>query len=271
MGSSSLESGQDAAVVTADAQAQSLSEAFAREFGEKPVEREAAKGSTSAIAKIVDRHFEELANLAERRDGLPSFGFSAVPRTVSYNDLKEMERLADQRRGLENYYSAEEIDSMRFSHLAWSRVGGTGCGVVAGGLARLAVPLLHGRGAAITLGVMALAGAAGYMAGDYIGNKTFDSFANNSTYLSNEKEKYGEELGTAWRRNARFVGGAGIMSGAIALGLGAPRIAVGLALGGMVTYLGGPVAYKLGQYSAEAELDRESLLGRRLEEEWKNR
>jgi hypothetical protein len=123
----------------------------------------------------------------------------------------------------------------------------------------------------VTAGVVALAGIAGYKAGEWIGQKTFDDFASNSTYLSLEKEKYGDELGSAWKRNTRILGMAEIIGGVATFAVfGAPRVAIGLGVAGVATYLGAPIAYKFGQHSAEAELERESELGRRIEAEWKN-
>lgn len=247
----------------------SLSEAFSKEFGEQPIEKENLRKSSSAAARLVESHFDELANLGHRRGGFPiSLKFSATPRTVSYNDLKEMEKLADGKLGLQHHYSKETIDSMRHNDVGWCKAYGIGGGAFTGGILALAIPALRQRSAAITIGLAALGAVGGYKFGEFVGNRNFDSFEQSSTYLSVEKTKYTEALGGAWKRNTELAAGAGIVAGLAALSFGAPRVAIGLGIAGVATYLGGRVAYQLGRWSAASELEHEADLGRRIEREW---
>jgi hypothetical protein len=269
MGSTELHAVADGA----RAELPTLSEVFVAEFGKQPVEREVLKNSQSAAARLIESHFEEVANLEARRDGIPSWlKFSAKPRAVSYNDLKEMERLADDRLGLKHHYSPDFIDSLEKRHVGWSKVYGIGGGALAGGILRYGIPLLRPVGGmGVTLGVAAIGAIAGYKVGAYIGQHTFDSFNRNSNYLSLEKENYGNELGAGWSRNAKSLGGVGIVGGLVAAGFGAYRTAIGLGVAGIVSYLGASLAYQMGRRSAAAELDREADLGRRMAKEWADR
>lgn len=246
-----------------------LSDAFLKEFGNKQVDISTLQESPTAAAKIVERHYAGLANLSERRSGWP-ISFDGTPAAVSYGDLKEMEKLSDARIGLQHHYSQEDISAMESRDVGWAKIGGVGCGALAGGLVRMAVPAFGWRGAAVTTGLMALGAVTGYKVGESLGQSSFDRFAANSSYLSVEQAKYGDALGTAWQNSTKLVGGAGIVSGVVAMGVfNAPRVGVGLAVAGLVTYISSGLAYRFGYHSATREMAAEADLGRRVEQEWK--
>jgi hypothetical protein len=253
--------------IAVDAEQTSLSEAFLREFGKQPKDKATLEASSSPAARLVAEHFNQLSHLEDRRDGWPRF--STPPSVVTYNDLKEMEKLADARTGLQHHYSQEDIGSMQGRDVGWASVYGIGCGAAAGGVLRLALPMLRGRGALVSAGIVALGAVAGYKAGEFLGQKSFDSFAENSTYLSVERARYGDSLGHAWQQNAKIAGTATIVAGLASFGLfAAPRVAIGLGAVGLVTYLTNGIAYKLGNRSAINEMEAEAELGKRLMREW---
>lgn len=245
-----------------------LSDAFFAEFGKNSIDRATLHTSAQPYARLLENHFDEVANLAGRRDGTPSFGFSAVTRTVSYNDLKEMERLADPRVGLHNYYSKPEMEAMERSHVGWAKFYGVAGGGIVAGLA--ALPVFWGRHPALTIGSAVLGAAAGYAAGGFLGQKSFESFANDSNYLSLEKDKYGKTLGRAWDTNTKALGTLGILAGVGTLGLrGNPVMGVTIGLLGLGTYLTSPIVRRVGYCSAGRELEQEAESGRRLGGEWR--
>jgi hypothetical protein len=52
---------------------QALSNAFFSEFGSKPIDKAGLQNSQSSFARILESHFDEVANLKDRRDGVPSW------------------------------------------------------------------------------------------------------------------------------------------------------------------------------------------------------
>lgn len=264
----------DGGTSAAEQNKRSISEAFADEFGQRPVDRIALGWNHSDVANLVGQHFDEVANLKHRRDGSwlsqkPSL--SSLPRTVSYFDLREMEMLADNRAGLSNYYDAGTITAHSSNQMLYSQLGGGACGALLGGVLRLALPAIKGDTGGVCLGLMAVGGLIGMKVGEYLGKESISQSLANDNYLITEKAAYGDWLGGGYGENAKIVSaGLGVMGLAAQYCFGAEKAAHALLFAAAGTMLiGGPIARQVGINSAEHELETEAAIGRRMENEWK--